>query len=195
MANAVTDHGTVAGRPGTTPGQFRARVVCIEWPIDLPIDLPILKLQSLCSKLLKVSGSGSALPSFCFHSLLHRGSMSSQCWACTDPFTTAPTHAFFWRAEMAHLQMHTSCFCDLTAWNETQTNLRNILQAWAQVSRRAHSMRITKVLQVVRLWQKQNAPRWADIAGQKSLCRRVFMLWAEAVAFMPLLVDSSEDEA
>ena len=67
-------------------------------------------------------------------------SMSSQCYACTDPGSIAQSHAYFWHPEASGIYMHTSCLLDFAAWYETQTNLRDILHAWACL----HKMPIRK---------------------------------------------------
>ena len=76
------------------------------------------------------------------------------CYACTDPGSTAPTHAYSWDPVESGIYMHTSCFLNFTAWVETQTNLRDILHAWLLCSRRAHSLRSMRALKCVRRWQR-----------------------------------------
>ena len=92
--------------------------------------------------------------------------------------------------------MHASCFVDLAAWYETQTNLRDILHAWALCSRRARRLRITRALRYVRMWQREKWMEWADTMCTRSSFRsllRTFTLWATH-CLPPPLVDSSEDD-
>ena len=117
------------------------------------------------------------------------------CYACTDPGSTAPTHAYSWDPEASGIYMHPSCFLDFTAWVETQTNLRDILHAWLLCSRRAHSRRSMKALKHVHRWQREKRMEWADTMRTRSHCRIPFTLWAREVFPIPLpLIDSSSDD-
>ena len=119
-------------------------------------------------------------------------SMSSKCYACTDPGSITPAHAYFRHPEASGIYMHTSCFLEFAAWYETQTNLRDILHAWALCSRRAHSLRSMRALESVRRWQREKWMEWADTMCTRSRCRRLFTLWAQEI-FPPPMIDSSSE--
>ena len=122
-------------------------------------------------------------------------SMSSKCYACTDPGSITPAHAYFWHPEASGIYMHTSCFLEFAAWYETQTNLRDILHAWALCSRRAHSLRSMRALECVRRWQREQREKWmewADTMCTRSRCRRTFTLWTQEILAPPLIDYSSE---
>ena len=121
-------------------------------------------------------------------------SMSSQCYACTDPGSIASTHAYFLHPEASWMYMHTSCFLEFAADYETQTNLRDVLHAWALCSRQgANSLRSMRALECVLRWQREQREKWkasrADTMYTRALGRRTFTQWAPTPP--PSLIDSS----
>ena len=124
-------------------------------------------------------------------------STQPQCFACTHPLTDASTYTFFIHPESAHLQMHTLCFGDFHIWNETQENLRRIVQAWRQVRRSRqvrHSRRASEALQIVRSWWSLRSVEWADIAWRRAICRRVWWLWRHVHIAADVVAESSDED-
>ena len=134
-------------------------------------------------------------------------SLSSQCYACTDPGSIASTHAYLLHPKASCMYMHTSCFLEFAADYEKQTNLRNVLNGWALCSHQgAYSRRSMRALECVLKWQREQREMWKASKADtmytkytKSLVLRTFILWAPTPPsenddrYPPPLIDSSSE--
>ena len=135
---------------------------------------------------------------FCYvgpHHIVKPHSMSSQCYACTDPGSIAPLRAFFWQAESSKIDMHIKCFVKFAVWHD---NLLTILHAWAHCSRRPHrtpssrylkrvegSVRRITALERVFMWQQEAREIWKQQETREMWKRTILPpIWNEWARLM-----------
>ena len=124
--------------------------------------------------------------------------MSSQCYACTDPGSTAPLRAFFRQAESSKIVMHIECFVKFAVWHDNLFDLRDILHAWAHCSRRPHrtpssrylkrvegSVRRITALGWVFMWQQEAREMWKQQEAREMWKRTILpFIWNEWTRLM-----------
>ena len=126
---------------------------------------------------------------FCYvgpHHIVKPHSMSSQCYACTDPGSAAPLRAFFRQAGSSKIHMHIKCFVKFAAWHD---NLLTILHAWASqcgyLKRVEGSVRRITALESVFRWQQETREMWKQKEAQEMWKRTILpFTWNEWTRLM-----------
>ena len=118
-----------------------------------------------------------------------------RCYACFERGSDAPTACYFSDPDLAQMEMHAVCFVECAAWLETGDNLRRILSAWAHCTQHARVLR-SRILLLVRRWQRELWPKWEAELRTQSGCRFAFVAWSRvAEVLLPELWRSSTEES
>ena len=114
---------------------------------------------------------------FCYvgpHHIVKPHSMSSQCYACTDPGSTAPLCAFFWQAKSSKIHMHIKCFVKFAVWHD------------GYLKRVEGSVRKITALGRVFMWQQEAREMWKQQEAREMWKRNAILpfIWNEWARLM-----------